>query len=135
MRVLTTLALVACLLWPHAAWAQAVITKDPLSYSVRQYGFVLFMSLLGGLASWYAKVRKQEIPATNLFALVGELSTSAFSGLLAFFVCEAMDTPPLYMAAAVGIAGHMGNKAIAWAEDALKRRGERLLGVDPAAKE
>lgn len=134
MRALTTLALLACLLWPHAAWAQAV-TKDPLSYSIRQYGLVLFLSLLGGLASWYAKVRKNELPATSLFALVGELATSAFSGLLAFFVCEGLDLPPLYTAAVVGVAGHMGNKAITWAETALKRRGERLLGVEPAAKE
>ena len=110
----------------HAPAAALVVDKDPLDYPLRQYAFLLGVALLGGVVSFYAKVKNGSAHAWNLMHLIGELATSAFAGLLAFWVCAYADTPPLIMAALVGVAGHMGTRAIAMFEEwAAKRFGVR----------
>lgn len=126
MRLIATIALVIALLSPLMVRADP---KSPLDYSVKQYGLTLAIALLGGLVSWMAKVRKGEASAYNLMQLVGELCTSAFAGLMAFWLCEWSGAPPLLSAALTGIAGHMGTRAIATFEEfAAKRFGVK----DPA---
>jgi len=97
--------------------------KSPLDYPLSQYGLMLSTALLGGLVSWWAKVRKGEASAWALHTLIGELCTSAFAGLLAFWLCEWAGTPQLLTVSLVGIAGHMGTRAIAafetWAQTRL----------------
>ena len=101
------------------AWAQA---KDPLGYPLKQYGLMLGIALLGGLVSWFAKIRRGELAAWNVMHLVGELSTSAFAGLIAFWICEWAAFSPVLTASLVGIAGHMGTRAIAAFEEFAQRR-------------
>ena len=123
MRIVAILVLVFVLLGPFVARADP---KGPLDYSVKQYGFTLAVALLGGLVSWLAKVRKGEAQRWNVMQLVGELCTSAFAGLLAFWLCEWTNAPPLLTASMTGIAGHMGTRAIATFEEfAQKRFGVR----------
>jgi hypothetical protein len=125
-RLLFAVILSAHLLLPATVWAQAKL-KDPLDYSLKTYGVILGVALLAGFASWYAKVRKGELPPWSVNHLVGELATSALAGLLCFWLCEWANFQPLLTAALVGIAGHMGTKAISlfeqWAsKQALKGR-------------
>lgn len=128
MRLLRTFtANLIGLLLPMAARAEPA--KDPFAYPLKQYGFILGTALLGGLVSWYAKVRKGEAQAWNLTQLIGELSTSAFAGLLMFWLCELSNSPQLLTASLVGISGHMGTRAITALENfAMKRWGG---GIDP----
>lgn len=95
-----------------ASAATATVEKDPLNYSLGQYGAMLSIALLGGLVSWIGKVRRGDVGAWNIMQLVGELATSAFAGLLCFWICEAFGTPSLVTISLVGIAGHMGTRAI-----------------------
>ena len=104
------------------AQAEPTTTKDPLNYPLRQYGFMLAIALVGGLVSWYAKVRDGKAAAWNIMQLVGELCTSAFAGLMCFWICELLNAPPLLTASLVGIAGHMGTRAIQAFEDAARKR-------------
>lgn len=119
--------LAVCLLFlaPVQAAELIVADKSPLSYPLKQYGFVLGMALLGGFVNWYSQVRKGELSGTSITALVGELTTSALAGLLAFFVCEWLAISPLLTGAVVGITGHMGTRALALGEQLLKRRAQR----------
>jgi hypothetical protein len=119
-NAMTSILIAAWLMMPALASAAAVI-KDPMSYPVSQYGFMLALSLLGGFVSWYAKVKRGELVASNLMSLVGELSTSALAGLLAFYVCEWAEVAPVLTAAFVGVAGHMGTRGIAVLETILQR--------------
>jgi hypothetical protein len=120
LLILLIVTLVLVLL-PLAAWAQS---KGPLDYSLTQYGLTLGVALLGGLVSWMAKVRKGEAAAWNLMQLIGELATSAFAGLLAFWICEWSSTPALLTAPLAGIAGYMGTRALqAFETFALRRWG------------
>jgi CHASE2 domain-containing sensor protein len=99
--------------------------KHPLDYSLREYGFLLAVALLGGLVSWAQRVRAGAVQAWNIMGLIGELATSAFAGLLVFWLCAYYDVPPPLTAALVGIAGHMGVRAIVM----LEHLAERKLGV------
>lgn len=119
MRLIAVLVLVVALLAPLFARADS---KGPLDYSLKQYGFTLGIALLGGLVSWLAKVRKGDAQVWNVMQLVGELCTSAFAGLLAFWLCEWSNAPPLLSAAMTGIAGHMGTRAIATFEEFAQKR-------------
>jgi len=128
MKFQRTLA--ALLIWAsaNAAAVEASAPKDPLNYPLKQYIFILAISLLGGLVGWYGKVRRGQLQAANLMALIGELCTSALSGLLAFYLCEYLNFVPVLTAAIVGVAGHMGTRAITWAEETLKRRADGIAG-------
>lgn len=106
------------------------VHKNPLSYSLRDYGVILAIAMLGGFVRWYNAVRRGESAAYDLRTLVGELFTSAFMGILTFWACEAMNVQPLITAAMAGMAGHAGVSGLLWAERVLKRFFERRYGVE-----
>lgn len=109
------------------AWAQS---RDPLGRPLRDYGVVLAMTLLGGFAGWYRKVVRGDVQRGSFFALIGELTTSALAGMVCFFCCDYAGLPIDVAAAACGLAGHMGGRAIEFAERAAQRRADRLLKGD-----
>lgn len=121
--------LLAYALAPIAAHAQQSPDpiKTPLSYSLAEYAVVLGVALLGGLANWYIKARNSA-QGYSLAALVGELCVSAFAGVLAFWICEAIGIDPLLTAAAVGMAGHAGARGLDWLERIIQRHAEARLG-------
>lgn len=128
MKYLVALALVAInLFFPAVAWAEANL-KSPLSYTLREYGVILGIALMGGFAGWYRRVKRGDVEALNFAALVGELMISAFAGLLTFWVFEYFSFSPLITAAAAGMAGHAGGSGIAWMERLSKRYVERKFG-------
>lgn len=129
MRIFISLLISLHLLVPIAVWAQSVV-KTPLSYSLQEYGIVLGTALLGGLASWWMKVRRGEILAWNLSSLIGELCVSAFAGLVAFWLCEYFTLNPLLTSAIVGMSGHAGAKGLIWVESAGQKVLEKKLGIE-----
>jgi hypothetical protein len=125
MKNLLVITLLCLHLWmPATAWAQSM--KNPLDYSLKTYGLILAVALLGGFVSWYAKVRKGELPGWSVNHLIGELATSALAGLLCFWLCEWANFQPLLTAALAGIAGHMGTKAIGMFEEWAAKRALRM---------
>jgi hypothetical protein len=134
VRFLLEILLCMHLLLPPLAHAQqAAVVKGPFDYSLKLWALMLGLAVVGGFVSWYAKVRRGDLSGTNLQALIGELTTSAFAGVLTFFVCEAMNMAPLYTAATVGIAGHMGTKAIDLVERRLVSRLPKPADDEKAA--
>lgn len=129
MRFIIELMLCLQLLMPLAANSQTIM-KTPLSYSLSEYGVVLATALLGGVASWFMKVRRGELLLWNLSALIGELCVSAFAGLLAFWICEWLELKPLLTAALVAMAGHAGARGLGWAEMLAQRLVEKKLGIE-----
>ena len=123
-------ALVISLYLSGPAMAQQVLPKSPLSYSLREYGLILAIAMLGGFVRWYNAVRRGESAVYDLRILVGELFTSAFIGILTFWACEAMSVQPLVTAALAGMAGHAGVSGLLWAERIMKRFFERKYGVE-----
>jgi len=103
--------------------------KDPLAYPLKTYGLMLLMAIFGGFVSWYGKVVRQELPVASLFHLIGELATSAFAGMMMFFLCEWAGSPTLLTIALVSMSGHMGAKLLGWGEEKLKNFLEKKAEV------
>lgn len=71
--------------------------KNPASYSVITYCWVVALSLLGGISG--AVRRAREDGRVTLLEIVGELSISAFAGVMTFYLCEWSGTDQLLSAA------------------------------------
>lgn len=108
-------------------------TKDPGNYSLLTYAWVIGLSGWGGLVSFLRKRREGHVRPFNFTELIGEIFTSAFVGLLTFWLCEAGHINPLTTAALVGISGHMGSRAIFGIERWAQRRFP-VFGLEEDAK-
>lgn len=102
--------------------------KDPTSYAWLTYAWVVALSALGGFVSFASKVRDGAARKFNVVELLGELCTSAFVGILTFWLCEWGDVKPLLTAAFVGISGHMGSRAIFKLESMVERFFDSRIG-------
>lgn len=127
-NILASAFLALHLLLPAFAHANEAL-KSPLSYSLREYGVILCIALLGGFSRWYMAVRRGETNMLSFSALIGELAVSAFAGLLTFWICESFNVSPLITAAAAGLAGHAGGNGIMYLERFGKRYAEKKFGV------
>lgn len=96
--------------------------KDPTNYSWAAYGWVFALSAWGGAVSFIRKVNEGAVRRWNITELAGELVTSAFAGVITFWICEASGITPLITACMVGISGHMGSRAIFQFEKWAERR-------------
>lgn len=96
--------------------------KDPANYPLFTYLWVILISSWGGIVSFYRKTKLGHTRPFNVMELLGEITTSAFVGMLTFWLCEAANINPLITAAFVGITGHMGSRAIWQLEKWAERR-------------
>ncbi len=96
--------------------------KDPANYGWLTYAWVMALSSWGGMVSFWRKRKDNLVRPFNFTELVGEIMTSAFVGVLTFWMCEFSSISPLMTAAMVGISGHMGSRAIFGLEQVFEAR-------------
>lgn len=100
----------------------AEAAKDPASYSLVTYAWVFVLSAWGGTVRFIRKVKAGEMsPKQALKFLIGEVLTSAFAGVLTFYLAQATGVSGLWTAVLVGIAGHMGGRSLERLETMYKR--------------
>ncbi len=99
----------------------ADIAKDPSSYSVITYLWVLIISMWGGVVRIVLDLRRGTKSVKQAFLFfIGEMSVSGFAGVLTFFLFESFGVQPLYTAVMTGIAGYMGGRAVSGFEAIYK---------------
>ncbi|MBT9494947.1 MAG: phage holin family protein [Paucibacter sp.] len=123
------------LLAPMVAQAQAIAVKSPLDLPMKSWLFFGTFAILGGFVNWLSRVKRGEAQASNVSQLIGELVTSGMAGLMAWMVMQWLHIDEMLQAPIVGVAGHMGATALQWAEFALKKRAEAILGIPPQSKD
>ena len=96
--------------------------KDPTSYSLLTYAWVFMLAILGGIVNFMHKLKAGHTRVFNFVEFIGELVTSAFAGVITFWLCENANMSPVLTAAFVGVSGHMGSRAIFMAENWLKTK-------------
>ncbi|CAB5079582.1 LydA-like holin [uncultured Caudovirales phage] len=99
-----------------------MVDRDPTSYPLLTYAWVLGLSALGGFVSFMNKLKAGKTRAFNIAEFMGEIATSAFTGVITFWLCENAQFSPLITAALVGVSGHMGSRAIMLFEDFLAKK-------------
>lgn len=58
--------------------------KDPTTWSIATWALVVIMSFLGGITSWYRRVKSGHTRAFNIIELIGEAAVSGFMGFTGF---------------------------------------------------
>ena len=96
--------------------------KDPLSYSALTYAWVFLLAILGGVVNFMRKLQAGHARAFNIIEFIGEIVTSAFAGVITFWLCENAELTPLVTAAFVGVSGLMGSRALFMIEEWLKSK-------------
>lgn len=96
--------------------------KDPTSYSLITYGWVFILAILGGIVNFMRKLQDGHTRAFNVVEFIGEIVTSAFAGVITFWMCEHAGFSGLVTAAFVGVAGHMGSRALFMFEEYLQTK-------------
>lgn len=114
--------------WINSAHASG--GKSPFDYSTLTYAWVLGVSALGGLVSFTKKLRDGTTTRFRYTEFIGELVTSAFAGLLTFWLCEAASFDKLFSAVLIAISGHMGSRALF----RIERYMESRFGPDEPRK-
>lgn len=100
-----------------------------LSYPWHTYFFVVFFSVWGGIVNLIQRYRMAKNRRFSLTESIGELTISAFAGMLTYYICEAFKLPEPLMAAFVGISGHMGSRIIYVFESWMKEKLSSYLGI------
>ena len=95
--------------------------KDPTTFNAITYAWVFGLAAMGGASSYMRKLKEGHARAFSVCEFVGELVTSAFAGVITFFLCQSANINPVLTAAFVGIAGHMGSRAIMLLEKLFER--------------
>lgn len=105
-----------------AAMAQAAVdTRTPFSYNWITYAWVILWAAAGGFVSFIQKVKAGQARAFNFAEFLGEIFTSAFVGLLTFWLCEWASFSQMLSAVLIAITGHMGSRALFLAEQVFVR--------------
>lgn len=103
-----------------------MLEKDPTSYSVLTYAWVFGLAILGGVVSFMRKLQAGHTKVFNIVEFIGEIVTSAFAGVIAFWLCENANFSPLATASIVGVCGHMGSRTIFLFEGWLAKQFPKL---------
>lgn len=83
-------------------------------------GYMAALAAAGGVVSFYQKMKAGKVRVFNFVEFVGEIVISAGVGVLTYWICKGLDVNDYLMAASVGIAGHMGSRAIFVAETKIE---------------
>ena len=85
------------------------------------YGWLFVLAIWGGTVNYISRIRKQKIPF-SIIELVGEWFIAGFAGVITAYFCYGIELNFYMTAAATGIAGHMGGRAIGLAEHWFLRK-------------
>lgn len=97
-------------------------SKDPTTYGLLTYMWVFGLSSWGGFVSFMRKRRQGVARPFNITEFFGEIATSAFAGVLTFYLAESAGLPQLMTAAMVAISGHMGGRGVFLIERWMERK-------------
>ncbi len=103
--------------------AKTVVENGPfVAKNIVPTLWMVGVAVLGGLVSFYQKVRAGRARPMNITELLGEIVTSAFAGLITYWICRFYGVNEYLMAAGVAISGHMGARAIFIAEQWIESK-------------
>jgi len=103
--------------------------KDPTSYSLLTYAWIILLSTAGGALNFVRKARLGEIAKFDFILFFVEVLASGFVGVITFWLCEHANFDPLLTAALVGISGHMGSRTLYLFENKAIYLLDKWLGV------
>ncbi len=95
---------------PETSFLGRLLTETGLGYL-----WLFVLAIWGGTANYISRLKSSKA-AFSVIELVGEWTISGFAGVVTALVCASLGWDWYLTAAATGIAGHMGGRAIGLAE-------------------
>ncbi len=86
------------------------------------WALLIGLSMLGGIASFLQKMQSGHSRAWNFTEFLGELTASGLTGIVVANLCDSMALPAPMKYALVGIASHMGSRALFMLEGLFKSK-------------
>lgn len=102
--------------------------KDPNNYNFITYAWMLFIACWGGVVNYISRLKKGVVKTFSFAELMGELTISAFSGVITYWICQSYEVEPLMTAVWVAISGHAGGRTVFVLEDFFNSKLDRLIG-------
>ena len=84
----------------------------PPEYDLSTYLWVLWLSWFGGAVAYLQRIKAGGVASFSFWLFIVESMTSWFIGLMTFYVCQYGGMSGDFTAGAIGLAGHMGTRAI-----------------------
>lgn len=85
----------------------------PLSWEgFKELGPIIIVALIGGMVAFYRKVKEGAARPFNFTEFLGEMLTSALTGVVFFWLCKGAGVNEWITAGVVGIAGHAGSRGM-----------------------
>jgi ABC-type transport system involved in cytochrome c biogenesis permease component len=84
--------------------------------------WIAVLSILGGSSSFQRKIESGHVRTWNLTEFIGELTTASLSAIITANLCDWMTFPQPLKYALVGIAAHMGSRALFKLESVLNAK-------------
>ncbi|HXC41241.1 MAG TPA: phage holin family protein [Burkholderiales bacterium] len=120
----------------HQPDPQPTVKDGPLATGALAPTLIMAaIAMLGGGLNWWQKVKSGQARPFNVIELLGELITSGFVGICAYWALTGFGVSDWLVAAGVGIAGHMGTRALFIAEKLIERFVEKHFGLKGRNKE
>ena len=96
--------------------------KDPTSYPIITYVWVLALSVWGGVTHNIRKIKTGQIQRFSISEMVGDIAISGFLGVMTFYLCEYAKFDTLLTAFMVGTTAHMGTRGMMMLEEVVAKR-------------
>ena len=100
--------------------------KDPTAWSVATWMLVCGFSLLGGVSSWYRRVKAGHSRAFNVIEFIGEVSVSGLMGFVGFVAADAYFNSEGIAAACAGMSAHFATRLLFSAEGLIDIFAKKL---------
>jgi CHASE2 domain-containing sensor protein len=100
--------------------------KNPENWSVIVWLLIIGMSILGGVSSWYRRVKNGHPRAMNAAEFVGEMAMSGMMGFVGFALADWYFDSISVAAAFAGISAHFSTRLLFSAESLLNVYADRI---------
>jgi len=99
--------------------------KDPLSYSVLTYAWVILISA-SGVFTHFLEQNRESLTMDKLKYLLIDLTIAPFTGVMTFYVCESVELSQIKTAAVIGLVSHLGSRQLCKLRTAILKRFLKL---------
>ena len=111
-----------------AAAAQSALKPSPIGVDQLIPTLIMVViAMIGGMVNWIRKVQLGIARAFNFAELIGELFISAATGMVTFWLLKGFEVNEYFVAAGVGIAGHMGSRVWFLGEQLLEKKARKIV--------
>lgn len=100
--------------------------KDPSNWNTATWLLLFTLSFLGGITSWYRRVKAGHARAFNVIEFFGEMGISGLVGFVGFVVADSYFDSVAIASSTAGMSAHFATRLLFSAEGLLDVYAKKL---------